>query len=158
MRGLALLVLLFVAACGGPQSKCGPSSAKVDRVIDGDTIVLTDGTRIRYLLVNAPETTLGHNDCYGQEASNFNDMTVTGKTIELTYDTECTDKYGRTLAFVKVNGLDVNRALVDQGLACYDYIPPDGTARHQEFLDAQTVAKTNRVGMWGSCAVITCGG
>ncbi len=158
MKPAAALALLLACAGCGPKSKCGPDSATVDRVIDGDTIVLSDGTKIRYLLVNAPETTNGHNDCYGQEAATFNDSLVTGKKVDLSYDTECTDKYGRTLAYVKVNGTDVNRALVDQGFACYDYIPPDGTSRHQEFLDAQTVAKTNRVGLWSACAVVTCGG
>jgi len=155
-------VALLLAACGapddGPPGSCGPSSATVERVIDGDTIMLTDGTRVRYLLINAPETTLGHHDCYGAEATDFNRSLVDGQRVELGYDVRCLDKYGRTLAFIRSGGIDVNRALIDRGLACYEFIPPDGEARHEEFKSAESVAKANRIGLWGACATVTCGG
>ena len=73
------LLFPLVAACGTSSSPCGTTEAKVDRVIDGDTIVLTDGQKVRYLLVDAPETTLGHDDCYGSNAAQFNSDLVLGK-------------------------------------------------------------------------------
>ncbi len=147
--------LLLLAACGSAVT-CGPDTATVDRVIDGDTIVLGDGTRVRYLLINAPEITLGHHDCYGEEAAALNRALVDRRAIQLTYDVRCLDKYGRTLAFIRSGGVDVNRALVDRGMACEEFIAPDGESRRDEFHEAEAVAKANRIGMWGVCATIGC--
>ena len=98
----ALLLLLLGACSAG--SPCGASEAKVTRVVDGDTIELDDGRKVRYLLVDTPETTSGHNDCYGSNAVTFNTDLVLNKTVQLSYDVECTDRYGRTLAYVIVDG------------------------------------------------------
>ena len=56
--------------------------------------------KIRYLMVNTPETTGGKNECYGQNAVTFNTDLVLGKTVEIDYDVECTDRFDRTLAYV----------------------------------------------------------
>jgi micrococcal nuclease len=152
----ALAALALGAGCGhaGP---CGPPSATASRVIDGDTIELETGDRVRYLLVDAPEITLGHNDCYGIQAADFNRAQVEGLTVSLSYDdAACKDKYGRWLAYVSVDGQEVNRALVEKGFACVLYIPPAGTARKMEFDDLEVVAKTNRIGLWGTCNPVTC--
>lgn len=155
--GLALLAILGLVACDGPPGPaCGPSSAVVERVIDGDTIVLPGDVRIRYLLVNAPETTNGHDDCYGTNAATFNSDLVLGKTIELTYDTECQDVFGRTLAYVTVAGQDVNRLLIERGYACVLHIPPDGDARADDFKAVQAAARAARRGLWGACDPIPC--
>lgn len=145
------LACCFAAGCGTSDSVCGPSSGIVERVIDGDTVVLTTGEKIRYLLINAPETTNGHNDCYGSNASTFNSDLVLKNTVELTYDTECTDRYGRLLAYVSVDGNDVNRLMVERGYACVLFIPPDGTSRADEFKAYQADAKANLRGIWGAC-------
>lgn len=147
--------LLLLTACGA-SNVCGPDDATVERVVDGDTVVLTGGTRVRYLLINAPETTLGHHDCYGEEAAALNRELVEGKPVGLTYDVRCLDKYGRTLAFIRSGDTDVNRALVDRGMACEEFIAPDGESRRDEFDDAERVAKANRTGMWGACPAVTC--
>jgi micrococcal nuclease len=128
----------------------------VDRVIDGDTIVLTTGDKIRYLLINAPETTDGHHDCYGENATQFNSDLVNGKMVDLTYDVQCTDMYGRLLAYVSVDGQDVNSLMVERGYACVLHIPPDGDDRAQEFEDLQAEAKAANRGLWGACSPIPC--
>jgi len=128
----------------------------VDRVIDGDTIVLTTGDKIRYLLINAPETTDGHHDCYGENATQFNSDMVSGKMVDLTYDVQCTDMYGRLLAYVSVDGQDVNSLMVERGYACVLHIPPDGDDRAQEFEDLQSEAKAANRGLWGACSPIPC--
>jgi micrococcal nuclease len=143
--------LLFLAACGNSGSPCGPTEAKVDRVIDGDTIVLASGEKIRYLLVDAPETTNGHNDCYGSNAAQFNSDLVLGKTVQLSYDVECTDKYDRLLAYVSVDGQEVNKLMIERGYACVLHIPPDGDDRADEFKMYQLEAKTSMRGLWGAC-------
>lgn len=152
-------LLLVMAACQPqpPTSSCGPTSGTVAKVVDGDTIDLESGERIRYLLVDTPETTAGKNDCYGAEAVAFNKSQVEGKSVTLRYDeADCQDNFGRLLAYVSSGGREVNKALVEGGYACVLYIPPAGRDRRTEFEDAQSVAKTNRTGLWGACNPVTC--
>ncbi len=151
-----VLALALLSGCT-PESKCGPSSGTVEKVIDGDTVQLTDGTRLRLLLADTPETTGGKNDCYGQEAKTFTTDTVLGKEVALTYDEAgCVDRFNRTLAYVKVGAVDVNAELVKRGYACFLYVPPSGGSREDEFATYEAEARTNRIGMWGSCSAIPC--
>ncbi len=157
--GLALAGLVFASlgACGGDGgSECGARDATVERIVDGDTIVISGDIRIRYLLVNAPETTNGHNDCFGANATQFNSDLVLGKTVQLTYDVECQDVFGRTLAYVTVDGQDVNKLMIERGYACVLHIPPDGDSRADELKALETAAKTARRGLWGACDPIPC--
>lgn len=147
---------LALAGCGAPGAACGPRDAIVERVIDGDTIVISGGVRIRYLLVDAPESTSGRDDCYGANATRLNTDLVLGKTVELDYDVECRDAFGRTLAYVTADGQDVNRLLVERGFACVLHIPPDGDARAAEFEALEAAARAARRGLWGACDPIPC--
>ncbi len=150
-------MVVLLSGCAAPESKCGPSKAEVDFAVDGDTLALKNGTRIRLLLVDTPETTQGKMDCFGQEAKTFTVQHVAGKTIELTYDeASCTDRFSRTLAYVKVDGVDLNAELAKQGFACFLFVKPGGAARQEEFATYEAEARTNRTGMWGSCQVIPC--
>lgn len=154
---LAAFALVGLVACGGPESTCGPSSGVVARAIDGDTVELTTGERIRYLLIDTPESVNGATDCYGAEAHTLNADLVTGKTVDLVYDEAgCTDRFGRLLAYVSVDGVEVNRLLVERGYACTLYIPPAGTDRHTEFENLEATAKAAGRGMWSACTVVTC--
>jgi len=152
------LALLCLAACGGTngEERCGPSSGAVQEVVDGDTIVLDSGDRIRYLLVDTPEITNGHDDCYGQEAWTYNQALVAGQTVTLVYDVECRDRFERLLAYVSVNGREVNALLVERGFACVLYIPPDGADRRGEFELLEAAAKAEGRGLWGACDPVTC--
>ncbi len=157
MKHAVLVSALALAACGAPPSKCGPAKATVDSAIDGDTLLLADGTKIRLLLVDTPEITKGKNDCFGQEAAAFTTARVVGKTVDLAYDeASCTDRYGRTLAYVQVDGVELNTELAQGGYACFLYVSPGGEARQDEFQTYEAEAKTNRTGMWGSCTSIPC--
>jgi micrococcal nuclease len=149
-------VVAICSACVAPGADCGPTYATVERVIDGDTILVADGRKIRYLLVDAPETTRGHSDCYGVNATQFNADLVLGKTVELTYDTTCRDDFDRTLAYVAVGGRDVGRLLVERGYACLLYLPPSGASRVDELQALEIAAKTARRGLWGACDPVPC--
>jgi micrococcal nuclease len=151
-----LLVALCASACGGGGSECGPTSGMVARIIDGDTIELASGERIRYLMVNTPETTGGKNECYGTNAVQFNRDLVEGKQIQIAYDVECTDQFDRTLAYVTVGGQEVNRLLVERGFACVLHIPPNGDSRADEFRDLEDTAQAENRGLWGQCDPIPC--
>ena len=149
-------LLAAALVLGGCSFSAGPDTAKVERVVDGDTVELDDGERVRYLLVDTPESTNGATDCFGQNAKQFNHDLVMGKTIELTYDVEPRDRFGRLLAYVSVDGLDVGRRLVERGYACVLYIPPNGKDRRDEFEALEAEARAGARGMWGVCETVTC--
>lgn len=144
---LSVLVLAGCAIGGEPGATCGPTSATVDRVIDGDTIVLATGVHLRYVLVDTPEV----GTCYAAEATAFDRALVDGAALELAYDVECEDRYHRTLAYVTANGVDVNRELVARGYARVLHIPPNGNARAAEFSALEAAARREQVGLWGAC-------
>jgi micrococcal nuclease len=157
VRAHLVLGFLLLYTCGTAPSPCGPATGVVESVVDGDTIHLVGGTKIRFLLVDTPETTQGKNDCFGQEAKAFTKMKLEGKTVSLSYDdATCTDRFKRTLAYIRVDGFDVNAELVKQGFACALYVKPGGEARKDEFDIYESESKTSRVGMWGACSVIPC--
>jgi micrococcal nuclease len=153
----ALLLLACDPDAGTPEvqepnlSDCGPTQGVVERVVDGDTIVLETGEKIRYLMVDTPEITNGHDDCYGAQARDYNESLVLGQTVELTYDEQCTDSYGRLLAYVETPDGEANTLLVRRGYGCVLYIPPNGSARQDEFEDLEDEARAEYEGMWGSC-------
>jgi micrococcal nuclease len=157
MRSLFAVCLLALAACSSSSTpSCGPASDVVTNVVDGDTIELQGGEKVRYILADATEITKGHDECYGTEARDFNVSMVLGKTVQLTYDQVCRDVYGRLLAYVSVDGFEVNSLLVERGFACVLHISPDGDARLQEFLDLQAAAEDAKRGVWGACDPVPC--
>lgn len=153
----AIVVVAALAACdGGASSRCGTTEAVVERVIDGDTIELAGGERVRYLMVNAPETTGGKNECFGANAVTFNTDLVLGKTVQLRHDVDCEDAFGRTLAYVTAGGQEVNRLLVERGYACVLHIPPNGDDRAAEFDALEDAARLGKRGVWGACDPVPC--
>src|SRR5690606_6757391 len=127
-------------------SECGPSVAVIAEVIDGDTVVLDTGERVRYLMVDTPEITNGKDECFGGEARTFNAEYVLGQEVTLTYDVECNDVYGRLLAYVEVPDGEINSLLVARGYACVLNIPPNGEDRVDEFMTMQQSAQDQTAG------------
>jgi micrococcal nuclease len=140
----------------GDEARCGPSNGVVDHVVDGDTVVLTSGERVRYLLVDTPEVTDGKNECWGSQATDHNAALVVGQDVTLSYDVECEDVYGRLLAYVSVEDVEVNRELLETGNACLLHIPPNGDSRWLEYQALENEAKQAGVGMWGACGTVQC--
>ena len=94
------------------------------RVVDGDTVDVSSGlwstTRVRLLNVDAPETVDPSRpvECLGFEASQrLKQLLPEGSPVDLAFDVEGTDRYGRTLAGVYANGELVNAQLASEGLA-----------------------------------------
>ena len=144
------------SADDGGGADCGPGSrGVVTQVIDGDTIELASGERLRYLLVDTPENT-SEVECYGPEATQFNADLVEGEEVELSYDQECADDYGRVLAYVSIGDREINSLLVERGFGCALYIPPNGEERRDEFESLQARARADRRGLWGACPENPC--
>lgn len=151
-----VLVATAMLATLGTGCTSGPDTATVTRIIDGDTVELADGERVRYLMVNTPETTGGKNECYGANAVTFNTDLVLNKTVELRYDVEPQDQFGRTLAWVTVDGQEVNRLIIERGYGCVLHISPNGDDRAQEFAALEQEARLSQRGLWGVCDPIPC--
>ncbi|GEL74238.1 hypothetical protein MVI01_60220 [Myxococcus virescens] len=159
MRALMKCALAcWLAACGGGDAEvsCGPASGRVAEVLDGDTVVLEGGERVRYLLADAPERTGAGGDCFGPEAHAFNRGLVEGRRVALTYGEACEDRFGRLLAYVSVDGREVNTLLVERGHACVLHVPPAGRSRRAEFQALEAQARLARRGVWGACAPVPC--
>lgn len=124
----------------------------VAKVIDGDTIRLANGDTVRYIGINTPESVSPRIklQCFGKEASDYNRQLVAGKTVTLEKDVSETDKYGRLLRYVYVDGVMINEKLVRDGYALVATYPPD-VKYTQQFLAAQTDARLNRRGLWSKC-------
>ena len=131
-----------------------PESAlvKVTRVIDGDTIEISGGERVRYIGIDTPETVDPRKpvQCFGIEASNKNKELVLGKTVRLEKDITDRDKYHRLLRYVWLDNTMINRALVEEGFAhSYSY-PPDVKYQDQ-LVAAERQAREAKRGLWDAC-------
>ncbi len=124
-----------------------------EKVIDGDTIHINAGERIRYAGIDAPEThhpEVGE-ECYDEEATAFNKQLVMGKQLYLVSDKTDSDHYGRLLRYVFTDdGVFVNYALVRNGYAQVLNIPPDDMF-YDYFAEAQRQAKAEGLGIWTHC-------
>ena len=118
-------------SCGlGDFDDCGPTEAVVKRVVDGDTVELEGGEKVRYIGANTPEK--GQAGYY--EATEFNRQAVEGQTVELVYDERCRDKYNRLLAYVCADATMVNEELIREGHAKPLHISPN-TCNRETFDD-----------------------
>lgn len=115
----------------------------VKYVIDGDTIVLESGEKVRYLGINAPEK----GRPFSTEATEQNKRLVAGKEVGLELDVQTKDQYGRTLAYVWLGETMVNLELVRQGFANVYTVPPNVKYK-DEFLAAEREAREAERGLW----------
>ena len=125
----------------------------VTRVIDGDTVQISTGQKVRYIGVNSPESVDPRRSvqCFGLEASDYNKKLVEGKKVKFVKDVSDTDKYGRLLRYVYLeDGTFVNLALVKNGYASASTFPPDVKFANT-FKEAEREARENQVGLWGAC-------
>ena len=121
--------------------------AFVTSVIDGDTVEVADGSRVRYLGIDTPE----FGEYYAAEATERNRALVEGKVVELQGGTRDRDEYGRFLRYVYVDGVFVNAELVAQGYArAYIFDPDDRYS--QVLVQLEQYAKLRQRGLWAGNA------
>jgi micrococcal nuclease len=133
-------------------------TGRVVRVIDGDTVRVrldepVESRTVRYIGVDTPETVAPGEpvQCFGKAASDFNRRLVAGKRVRLLLGRERRDRYGRLLAYVRIEGGPlVEDVLLQRGFARTLTIPPnDDRAPHFRALERR--ARVAHVGRWGAC-------
>lgn len=142
------------AASSPTFSNPNRSFVKVRVVIDGDTVEIEDGKKVRLIGIDTPETVDRRRPvgCYGKEASNFTKLQLTGKEVTLEKDISETDKYGRLLRYIWLGDTLFNETLVSEGYAQSSAYPPDVKYQNR-FVAAQSEARNEKKGLWGgACA------
>ncbi len=138
---IILCLLLPLYGCSSP-----PNTARVTQVIDGDTITIEGGYRVRYIGIDTPEI-YPDLEAFGIEAREANRKLVEGKEVRLEQDVSETDKYGRLLRYVWVDDILVEAELVRQGLARAKAYPPD--TKYQVYLEQmEAEAREAGRGIW----------
>jgi micrococcal nuclease len=134
-----------------PQFDFRVTWADVDAVLDGDTIRLSDGRRVRYIGIDTPEIESNPPECFAREATTKNRALVEGKRVALRKDKSETDRYGRLLRYVYLSdGSFVNEILVRNGYAVAATFRPD-VRFADDFTHWQAEARANERGLWKKC-------
>jgi endonuclease YncB( thermonuclease family) len=124
---------------------------RVVRVIDGDTVVLESGEKVRLLGINTPE--LGFRgkpvEAGALAAQSLLKQWVLNKTVSMIHDVERKDHYGRTLAHLFIEGGEhINALMLQSGLAALSLHPPN-LKYSAELSFAQHAAEKAKRGIWG---------
>lgn len=164
MRITPLLLAFALAACAesDPRPIVGPGAparpvaqlpantvaCPVIRISDGDTLVCAGEERIRLILVDTPEMS---QPPFGAQAKEvLAALAPVGSTVQLEYDAERTDPYGRTLAYVwRADATLVNERLLQQGVAIVAVYPPN-TRYETRFRAVMAAAQEAGAGFWST--------
>jgi micrococcal nuclease len=154
----------FLACQQASQMPLSYENVFVGRVVDGDTLKLNTGERVRLIGIDTPEmhesdklyrdAARTHQDvqtiqALGRRAYAFTRTLVEGKPVRLEFDVEKRDKYGRLLAYVyrTSDGMFVNAEIVKQGYASLMTYPPN--VKYADlFLQLYQEARENKRGLW----------
>ncbi len=158
----AVLVLAFLIAARyfGQQEEPrdavfrSPGPFRVTRVVDGDTLVLAGGHRIRLIGVDTPETKHPNKpvEPLGPEASQFTQRHVEGRNVTLKFDRERIDRYHRILAYVYVGDWFLNEELILAGFSRAETRYPFDANIKRRFRNAEQTAREQRRGIWAIAA------
>ncbi len=133
----------------GPALPDGARSALVQRVVDGDTVVLTGPGKVRLIGVDTPEV-FGGRECFGPEASAYAKQTLDGVPVRYTVGREERDRYGRLLAYVWLrDGRSFNALLLARGYARQLTIKPNDLYAPM-FARLARQARRSGAGLWGA--------
>ena len=166
IRMAAAMVAASLILSGCSPAEASPERTKPDEttdraevvaVIDGDTLkVAMDGGEIRVRIIGIDTPEIGRDgepsECYADEARRFVDELVYRRTVDLSPDLTQgdTDKYGRLLRHVYVDGTDVALAMLEAGAGReYTYDAP--YAGRQAYQAAELDAREAGRGLWSAC-------
>jgi micrococcal nuclease len=144
------LCAVAVAGCGDGGSR---ENATVARILDGDTIELADGERVRLVQIDAPERSEG--ECYAEQAaSRLERLVPPGSEIRLENDAalDAVDRFGRLLRYVFVDGENVNLELASRGSVGVYFFEGARGRYADDLLAAARAARAAGRGLWGACS------
>ncbi len=130
--------------------------ARVERVVDGDTIIVSIADReerVRLLNVDTPESVhpdKSKNTQMGKLAAEYTRVALEGRQVRLEGDseTETRDRYGRLLSYVLVDGTNFNVALVREGFSGYEVEFGASRRYDRDFQNAESAARETGRGIW----------
>lgn len=160
---LAAAFAIFRSFSGGTPTAATGEFAYVSRVVDGDTLKLSTGERVRLIGIDTPEV---HESAkldrdvrrsgrdretiiaLGRKSSAFTRGLCEGKTVRLAFDVKKRDRYGRILAYVYLeDGTFVNAKIIEEGYGTVMTVPPN--VEHTAlFAGLQTKAREEARGLW----------
>jgi len=159
IKFFSILIVLFLYSLSNAQDV-----VRIKRVVDGDTLLLTNGEKVRLIGIDAPESKLNPRAekqgemegkdlktiiSMGKRATKFvQDLVRPGDQVKIEYDAEKRDKYGRLLGYVYLfNGKMLNEEILKAGYANLLTHPPN--LKYQDvFLKAYREARENGRGLW----------
>lgn len=135
----------------------------VVKVVDGDTLKLSSGEKVRLIGIDTPEAYYGDKlvrdskrsgkdvktiMALGRKASAFTKDLCLNKRVRLEYDAEKRDRYGRSLAYVFLeDGTFINAKIIEEGYAQIMTIPPNVKYAGQ-FQALERIARKEMKGLW----------
>jgi micrococcal nuclease len=149
------LILFLSSSCNLSNSSAEIKYYNVQRIIDGDTFVVENGTKkglkIRLIGIDAPETKRTFNKSiglYATESTKFLTNLLKENKVILEFDVQLKDKYGRTLAYAYLpDKTFINAELIKQGYARVATFPPN--VKYVDlFLSMQKEAREAERGLW----------
>lgn len=159
LSALVILILFlrfwrFADRGPGEPENLGEGSYSVLRVVDGDTLLLESGSRVRLIGVDTPESVKPDSpvEAFGPEAAAYTEQFVedAGGEVYLRFDRERKDRFDRFLAYVYSGERMLNEELVREGLARarteFNYSEPVKRRLRQ----AEAEAKAQGRGIWGT--------
>jgi endonuclease YncB( thermonuclease family) len=125
----------------------------VTDIVDGDTVDLSDGRRVRVLGIDTPEK----GECGFEEASEFARATLLNKEVDVASDPtqDAVDQYGRSLLYVSRWGVDYSLVVIGAGWARHYTVEGNPVQKAKTLQHAEHMAKALKIGIWGdSCAAL----
>jgi len=158
MPGVFISALLFCLAASAVNADCTPTRAlqpvRLERIVDGDTVQLRGGERVRLIGLNAPE--LGRNGkasepLAAQAKQALTELLPRDRDIYLEAGAEARDRHGRRLAhlFLRRNGGSVEAEQLRRGLGFHVVVPPNNAHTNCLAL-AERDARRLRIGVWNT--------
>ncbi len=147
---LAALRWFFGDSVPPPTANLPEGDYRVERVVDGDTLLVDRLGRVRLQGINAPESVKPDSpvEPWGPEASAFTKQFLAQGQVRLQFDRERVDQYGRTLAYAWVGDKLLNEELIRAGLARAEMQYHYSSAMKSRFRKAQDEARAAQRGVW----------
>ena len=148
-KKLAVFVVGAFLIGGAPTAY---AASNVSKVVDGDTITMSNGEKVRLIQIDTPE--LASKECYGIQAkSELSKLLNQAGEVSLTSDPnlDAVDKYGRLLRYVFIGNTNLNLKLIEIGAAAPYFYRGEKGIYAAQFLKAAQTAQKRKLGMWEMC-------